>query len=40
MATVTIAGEDRRIADPGGVRKFLAPFGICYENWEVAGRSE
>ncbi|MCA9240431.1 MAG: cupin domain-containing protein [Planctomycetales bacterium] len=38
MATVTIAGEDRRIEDPVQVREFLAPFGICYENWDVAGR--
>jgi 1,2-dihydroxy-3-keto-5-methylthiopentene dioxygenase len=38
MATVTIAGENRRIDDSEGVREFLAPFGICYENWEVAGR--
>lgn len=38
MAIVNVSGEDRRIEDAQQIRDFLAPFGISYENWDVAGR--
>lgn len=38
MACVTIPTEDRRITDVTEIRKFLAPFGIWYEKWEVESR--
>lgn len=38
MATVNIAGEDRRLVDPIEISKFLAPFGVTYEHWDVEGR--
>jgi len=38
MATVHIPAEDREITDTAEIRQFLEPFGIWYENWEVAGR--
>ncbi|HMO14279.1 MAG TPA: cupin domain-containing protein [Pirellulaceae bacterium] len=38
MATVHIPSENRSISDAHQVNEFLAPFGIQYENWDVAGR--
>ncbi len=39
MATITIADqENRRIEDAEAIRAFLEPFGINYEQWDVAGR--
>ncbi len=38
MATITISDEGRQLTDVQEVREFLAPFGICYEHWDVAGR--
>ena len=38
MATITIQDENRKIEDVDGIRDFLKPFGIWYENWDVAGR--
>jgi 1,2-dihydroxy-3-keto-5-methylthiopentene dioxygenase len=38
MARIRIQDESREIADPQEIREFLRPFGIWYEQWEVAGR--
>lgn len=38
MATVTVAADNRRLTDPEAISEFLAPHGIWYEQWEVAGR--
>ncbi len=38
MATLTVFGTDRHIDDAEAIKQFLAPFGIWYENWPVAGR--
>ncbi len=38
MASVYIADEKRTLKDTDAIREFLAPFGIWYEHWEVAGR--
>ncbi len=38
MAVVHIPAEDRELTDVTEIREFLAPFGIWYENWDVAGR--
>lgn len=38
MAVVHIPTENRELTDVAEIRGFLAPFGIWYENWEVAGR--
>ncbi len=38
MATVHIPDENRSLADSGEINAFLAPHGIQYENWDVAGR--
>ena len=38
MAVVRIPDENREITDPEAIREFLAPFGIWYEKWDVAGR--
>jgi len=38
MAQISIPDQDRRLEDPAEIREFLAPFGIWYERWEVAGR--
>ncbi|QDU99264.1 1,2-dihydroxy-3-keto-5-methylthiopentene dioxygenase [Lignipirellula cremea] len=38
MAVVRIQDENRQITDPAEIREFLAPFGIWYEKWDVAGR--
>ncbi|MEM6655736.1 MAG: cupin domain-containing protein [Planctomycetota bacterium] len=38
MASIRVPAEDRRIEDPAEVAEFLAPLGIWYERWEVAGR--
>ncbi|MBW3596248.1 MAG: acireductone dioxygenase [Planctomycetes bacterium] len=38
MARIRIQDENREIADPQAIRDFLRPFGIWYEQWEVAGR--
>ncbi len=38
MAVVHIPSENRSINDPQEVNEFLNPFGIKYENWDVANR--
>lgn len=38
MAIVRIPSEDQVIAEPDQIRAYLAPFGIDYDRWEVAGR--
>ena len=38
MATVQIPDENREIKDPTEITDFLKPFGIVYEQWDVAGR--
>ncbi len=38
MARVHIQDEDREIRDPAEITDFLKPFGIDYEQWDVAGR--
>jgi 1,2-dihydroxy-3-keto-5-methylthiopentene dioxygenase len=38
MAHIHIADEGRHLTDPHEIAAFLAPFGICYERWDVARR--
>jgi len=38
MASIRIQDENRQITDPQQICDFLKPFGICYEQWDVAGR--
>lgn len=38
MACVLIPDQNRTITDPAEISSFLAPFGIWYEKWDVAGR--
>jgi len=38
MAVVSIPDQQRELRDPEAIREFLAPFGIWYEKWDVAGR--
>ena len=38
MATIHIPDTDQSITDPNEIADFLIPFGIQYENWDVAGR--
>ena len=38
MATVHIPDSDRTITDPQEINEYLAPYGIRYEKWDVAGR--
>jgi 1,2-dihydroxy-3-keto-5-methylthiopentene dioxygenase len=38
MARIRIPEQDREITDAADIRSFLEPFGICYEQWDVAGR--
>lgn len=38
MACVTIPEQQRTLTDPAQISEFLAPFGIWYEKWDVAGR--
>jgi 1,2-dihydroxy-3-keto-5-methylthiopentene dioxygenase len=38
MARIRIQDENREITDADEIRVFLAPFGIWYEKWDVAGR--
>ena len=38
MATLNVPDENRQIDDPQQISAFLAPFGICYEKWDVAER--
>jgi 1,2-dihydroxy-3-keto-5-methylthiopentene dioxygenase len=38
MAYVTIAATRERIDDAEQISAFLAPYGIWYEKWDVAGR--
>jgi 1,2-dihydroxy-3-keto-5-methylthiopentene dioxygenase len=38
MALVTIPSESRELRDAAEIRAFLEPFGICFEQWPVAGR--
>lgn len=40
MAVITCSDTGKRIDEPAAVADFLRPFGICYENWPVAGRIE
>jgi 1,2-dihydroxy-3-keto-5-methylthiopentene dioxygenase len=38
MARIRIQDENREIADSDEIRAFLEPYGIWYEQWDVAGR--
>jgi 1,2-dihydroxy-3-keto-5-methylthiopentene dioxygenase len=38
MARIRIQDENRELTDVEEIRSFLAPFGIWYEKWDVAGR--
>ena len=38
MARVHIPDEDRELKHPAEIRKFLKPFGIHFEQWDVTGR--
>ena len=38
MASISIPDQQRRIDDPAEIVAFLAPLGIHYESWDVAGR--
>ncbi len=38
MARVLIPDENRTLSEVQEIRDFLAPFGIWYEHWPVAGR--
>jgi len=38
MARIRIEKKNVKIDDPEAIRAFLAPFGIQYEKWDVAGR--
>jgi 1,2-dihydroxy-3-keto-5-methylthiopentene dioxygenase len=38
MARVQIPDENREIRDPNEIREFLKPFGVRFEQWDVAGR--
>ncbi|MEX2174599.1 MAG: cupin domain-containing protein [Pirellulaceae bacterium] len=38
MARIRVQDENREIAGADEIRAFLQPFGIWYEQWEVAGR--
>jgi 1,2-dihydroxy-3-keto-5-methylthiopentene dioxygenase len=38
MASISIPDQQCRIDDPTEIVTFLAPLGIHYENWNVAGR--
>ena len=38
MATVHIPDTKITLTDAAVINEFLAPHGICYEQWEVAGR--
>jgi 1,2-dihydroxy-3-keto-5-methylthiopentene dioxygenase len=38
MARISIPDEGRRLQDAQQIREFLEPFGIWYEQWDVAGR--
>ena len=38
MARIRIQDENREITEVAEIRAFLKPFGIWYEQWDVAGR--
>jgi 1,2-dihydroxy-3-keto-5-methylthiopentene dioxygenase len=38
MATITLSETGRRIDESSAIEQFLAPYGIWYESWPVAGR--
>ena len=38
MASIFIEKENRTISDPAEISAFLKPFGVWYEQWQVAGR--
>jgi 1,2-dihydroxy-3-keto-5-methylthiopentene dioxygenase len=38
MASIFIPSQQRTIGDPTEMRDFLEPFGIWFEQWQVAGR--
>lgn len=38
MASIFIETENRTITDPTEISEFLRPFGVWYEQWQVAGR--
>lgn len=38
MARIEVPDQRRTITDVEAIRAFLAPYGIWYENWPVAGR--
>ncbi len=35
---IHVSENDRTISDPGEIAEYLKPFGIHFENWEVANR--
>ena len=38
MATINIPDQNKTLTKVDAMRDFLAPFGIWYEKWDVAGR--
>lgn len=38
MARVSVPDQNRDIQDPTEIKDFLKPFGIVFEQWDVAGR--
>lgn len=38
MAVIHVPDENRTLTDVGEIRAFLQPYGIWYEQWDVAGR--
>ena len=38
MASVFIPSQNRTIDNPAEISEFLKPFGIWFEQWQVAGR--
>lgn len=38
MASITVSEDNRRLEDPAAIAEFLAPHGIWFEKWDVAGR--
>lgn len=38
MASVSIPEQNRTIENPDEICRFLEPFGVWYERWDVAGR--
>lgn len=38
MAVVSVPSTGEQLKDPAAIRAYLAPHGIWYEHWDVAGR--